>query len=401
MGDNCGVAIALSQFYGAEGFGERADLVYFHQDGVGATGFDTFLEVFNVGYEQVVAYELATVADEVGENLPAFPVVFGHAVFDGVDGELFNQAFEVFGLFSAGAFGSAFAFFPSVVVNAVFVEFGRSAVEADGNVLTGHVAGEFDSLDDYLESIFGAVEGGSETAFVANGGGEVTFFEHLLEVVEYFGTHADAFLEGGSADGTNHEFLEADGSIGVSAAVDDVHHGHGQSAGVATADVFVEGEVEVVGSSLSNCERHTEDGVCTKVALGIGAIQCKHSFIDCDLIEGAHTHEGLCDGAVYVSHSFGNTLAHVASFVTVAKFESLVYAGRCTGGYRCTAFGAGFENYVNFHGRVATRIEHFTTNNFFNFHSYSLLDEKYDCFYCFLLAFCSPFWSLPYPFANR
>ena len=82
MRDNCGVTVALCEFYGAESFGERTDLVYLYEDRVGATFFDTAFEVLDIGYEQVVAYELATVADKVGENLPACPVVFRHTVLD-------------------------------------------------------------------------------------------------------------------------------------------------------------------------------------------------------------------------------------------------------------------------------------------------------------------------------
>ncbi len=326
MRDNGGVAVALSELYGAEGLGERTDLVNLHENRVGATFLDTAGEVFHVGNEQVVAHELAAVADKVGENLPAFPVVLGHTVLDGVDGVFLNELLEELGLLFGSELGSVGTLLPGVVVNAVLVELRRSAVEADGHILAGHVAGKLDSLDDNLEGIFSAVEVGGETTLVANGGGEVTLLEHLLEVVEHLGAHADTFAERGSANRTDHELLEADGSVGVSAAVDDVHHRHGQSVGVAAADVFVEGEVEIVGSSLGNGQRYAEDGVGAEVALGGGAVEVEHDLVHTDLVKRAVAFESLCDRAVHVGHCLEDSFAEIAALVAVAKLECLILA---------------------------------------------------------------------------
>ncbi len=136
--------------------------------------------------------------------------------------------------------------------------------------------------------------------------------EHFLEVVEHFCTHADAFVERCCADRTDHEFLEADGSVRVCAAVDDVHHRNGKNVCVATADVFVKGKTEIVGCSLGNGERYTEDGVGTEVRLGVCAVEFEHLFVDCDLVESVHADEGLGDGAVDVGYGFECAFAHVA-----------------------------------------------------------------------------------------
>ncbi len=89
--------------------------------------------------------------------------------------------------------------------------------------------------------------------------------EHLLEVVEHFSAHADTFLEAACADRTDHEFLEADGSVRMSATVDDVHHRNGEHVAVAATDILVEGKIEIVCCCLCNGERNTEDCVCTEV----------------------------------------------------------------------------------------------------------------------------------------
>ena len=187
--------------------------------------------------------------------------------------------------------------------------------------------------------------------------------------MEHFGAHADAFVEGSCADGTDHEFLEADGSVGVSAAVDDVHHGHGQSVAVASADVLIEGQVEVVGSGFGNSKAYSENGVCAEVALGLGAVKSEHLFVDGDLVKSAHAYESFGNGTVDVGHGFLHALAHVAGLVAVAQFESLVHAGGCAGGYGSTAFCAGFKDHVYFYSGVAAGVKYLTTNDFFNLHS--------------------------------
>src|SRR5690606_15121251 len=60
---------------GFQGFGQSADLVDLDQDRVGGSGLDALLEDARIGHEQVVADQLHLVADALGEQLPASPVV--------------------------------------------------------------------------------------------------------------------------------------------------------------------------------------------------------------------------------------------------------------------------------------------------------------------------------------
>ncbi len=175
-----------------------------------------------------------------------------------------------------------------VVVNAVLVELRSGAVEADGHVLAGFVACFADSFDYYVEGIFGAVEGRSETAFVADCRREAAGFEHFLKVVEHLCAHAYSLVVAAGAHGTDHEFLETDGGVRVRTAVDDIHHRNGQHICVATADVLVKGQIQIVGSSLCNSERNAKNCICAKIALGVSAVKSQHFFIDCNLVESAH-----------------------------------------------------------------------------------------------------------------
>ena len=123
-------------------------------------------------------------------------------------------------------------------------------------------------------------------------------------------------------------------------AVDDVHHGYGEGVGVATTDVFVEGQAEVVGSGFGNSERNAEDSVGAEVGFGFGAVEGYHGFVDFNLVESGHSDESLGDGTVDVGNGFEDAFAHVAVFVAVAELEGFVYAGGSAGGHRGTAESA-------------------------------------------------------------
>ena len=64
--------------------------------------------------------------------------------------------------------------------------------------------------------------------------------QDLLERVVGLGAPAQRLGEGRRADRHDHELLEVDVVVGVRAAVEDVHHRHGQHVGVDAADVAVE-----------------------------------------------------------------------------------------------------------------------------------------------------------------
>jgi hypothetical protein len=62
-----------------------------------------------VGHEDVVAHDLHRLAEAIGQDLPAIPVAFGHAVFDGDDRVLVDPGGQDVGPLLGGE-GQAFAF---------------------------------------------------------------------------------------------------------------------------------------------------------------------------------------------------------------------------------------------------------------------------------------------------
>jgi hypothetical protein len=78
-------------------------------------------------------------SDAVGQFLPAIPVVFAHAVFDRVDRIFVNQLFQIIYLLVGCTFFAFLTFEFAVIVNAVVIEFGRSAVHGNHHIPTVEV----------------------------------------------------------------------------------------------------------------------------------------------------------------------------------------------------------------------------------------------------------------------
>ena len=92
---NGGIAVTMSHLDSVEGLRERTDLVNLDQDRVGSAHLDTLLQELHVGNEEVVAYELAAVADALGQLHPVVPVVLIETILDRVDRILVDELLEV------------------------------------------------------------------------------------------------------------------------------------------------------------------------------------------------------------------------------------------------------------------------------------------------------------------
>ena len=68
--------------------------------------------------------------------------------------------------------------------------------------------------------------------------------------------------------------------VGVHAAVEDVHHRHGQHVGVRAADVAVQRQLELVGRGLGDGEADAEDRVGAEPGLVVGAVEVDELGVD-------------------------------------------------------------------------------------------------------------------------
>ncbi|MBU1674157.1 hypothetical protein KKA85_00075, partial [bacterium] len=129
------------------------------------------------------------------------------------------------------------------VVGPVLEELAGGGVEGQGDVLAGLVAGPVDGGHDHVQRFAVAAQVLRETTLVADARGQALFAQHLLEGVEHLGAHLQRLGERLSAGGHDHELLDVHVVVGVRAAVEDVHHGHGQGAGgdAAASEFFKDG----------------------------------------------------------------------------------------------------------------------------------------------------------------
>ena len=219
---------------------------------------DAVRQTGDVGDEQVVADQLALVAELVGQDLPAVPVVLGHAVLDGDDRIAADQVGQVAWHCrrqSSDLFSPASTYLP-------FLKYSVEAQSsAEDDVVARLVAGRLDRLHDEAQRFVGALQVRREAALVADVGVVAGVLQRLLQRVEHLGAHAHRLGDGAGADRHDHELLEVDRVVGVRAAVDDVHHRHRQQPGLRAADVAVERQLRLVRRRLGDRQADAEDGV--------------------------------------------------------------------------------------------------------------------------------------------
>ena len=364
VGGHGGVAGLVGHLDGFEGFGDGTDLVELDEDGVAALLGDTLGESLGIGYEQVVTDELDAVAEFAVEDLPAFPVFFVEAVFDGVDRILVDELLPVPDEFFGGEGLSALG--ELVFANFVGLPFGRGGIHREDEILAGFEAGEFNGFEDALDGFFVAGQVGGETTFVADGGGESLALEEGLEGVEDFGAPAEAFTEAFGTSGHDHEFLNVNGIGRVGAAVENVHHGDGQTVGIGTAEEAVQGDAEAVGGSAGGSDGDREDGVGAEVGFVLGAVGGEHGGIHRVGVGGIHALQGIIDFGVDVFDCLGDTLAAETGLVAVAEFERFENAGGSAAGGNTAADGAVHQDDFGFNGGIAAGVDDFAGDDFFD-----------------------------------
>ena len=166
------------------------------------------------------------------------------------------------------------------MVFTVFVELAGCAVKRQQHVFTGLVTGGANGFNNQLQRFFVAVQVGCETAFIANSSREAFAVAQFFQCVENFGATAQGFAEAFGAHRHNHKFLNVQAVVGVFAAVDHVHHRYRHRHRACTAQIAVEWQAGIFGSSAGNGHRNSQHRVGTQMAFVIGAVEIQHHFIN-------------------------------------------------------------------------------------------------------------------------
>ena len=174
--------------------------------------------------------------------------------------------------------------------------------------------------------------------------------------MERLDTPAQALSEARRADRHDHELLQIECVIGVHAAVDDVHHRHGQDVCVGAANLQVERHAIEGSGSMSAGERYAEDGVRAEAALVRRAVELDQGRVDRALVARLHALQLGGDLAVDVGHGLRDALAH-PGIAAVTKLDGLPLSGGGAGGHSGGAARPALEDDVDLDRRVAAGIE--------------------------------------------
>src|SRR5260370_36837347 len=111
--------------------------------------------------------------------------------------------------------------------------------------------------------------------------------------MEDFDAPAEAFGKGGGTDGHDHEFLEVHGTVGMRAAVKNVHHGTRQEIcgriGGISRKIFVERLLKGDSSCTGGGHGDGENGVGAESGLGGPAGEGNDFVGECTLVSGGET----------------------------------------------------------------------------------------------------------------
>src|SRR5215471_3200419 len=130
---NAGITILAREINCVERLGQSADLVGLDQHRVSNTTFDTSLDSFGISDEQIIANQLNTRSELIGQHFPSVPIIFGEPVFD-ADNRIFvdQPHIVVDHLFSR----KSAILGPERVFSAV-VEFSRRRIEGKCDLISG------------------------------------------------------------------------------------------------------------------------------------------------------------------------------------------------------------------------------------------------------------------------
>jgi hypothetical protein len=115
---------------------------------------------------------------------------------------------------------------------------------------------------------------------------------------------------------------------GVRAAVDDVHHRHGQDVRVRPADVAEQLQPAGLRGRLGHGQRDPEDRVGAEARLVRGAVQVEQPLVDDALVDGLQPGQLRPDLVEHGRHGLLDALAPVPRRVAVAQLHGLVLARR-------------------------------------------------------------------------
>src|SRR5262245_3288472 len=94
MAEHGGVTTVLRQGHRVQGLGQRANLVYLDENGVGGLALNSPLQEFDVGHKEIITNQLNVAPEFLGQPLPILPITLSAAIFN-TDDRIFPAKLHV------------------------------------------------------------------------------------------------------------------------------------------------------------------------------------------------------------------------------------------------------------------------------------------------------------------
>ena len=181
-----------------------------------------------------------------------------------------------------------------------------------------------------------------------------------------FGIHAQGFGKVYGPNRHDHEFLDIDVVIGMSTAIEDVHHRNRQFLSVDTAQILVQGQTGIFSGCFGAGKADAQDGIGTKFAFIFGSIKAQERLVNLDLTGRFKANEGIADDVVDVIHSLQDAFTEVTVLIPVTQFHGFMNACGSTARNSSAADDAVIKEDLHFNGGVAAGIQDFSCADIFN-----------------------------------
>ena len=120
---------------------------------------------------------------------------------------------------------------------------------------------------------------GGKAAFIAHSHAHAFVMQYFLERMEYLRPLAQGLFEGGCTHRNNHELLQVQVVIGMRAAVDHIHHGHGHLHRRHAAKVAVQRQAGFLRCCPGHRHGHGQHRIGTQAAFVFGAVQVNQGLV--------------------------------------------------------------------------------------------------------------------------
>ena len=231
------------------------------------------------------------------------------------------------------------------------------------NLLPGLVSRRGDRLQHALQRLFVRLQIGRKAAFIANGSRIAMLLQHRLQVMKHFHAPAQRLVKTWRAQRHDHEFLHVHGIVRMRAAVQNIHHRHGQHvcrriARNIAPDICKEAgptPPQPRGLRPSTPPESRSRRICDLFGVPSASIIFRSSAF---LIRRIHARYGFRDFAVYVADRFlEHSFAEISA--TCLRRAARWPHARPSKLRRVPRLGPWprLRDHIRFHCRISARIE--------------------------------------------